>query len=262
MSRNRHVARWIALGAAGALVLGTVTLAQGSSGRSGLRGQPTSTVQWAGPITLTGDQRAVLSASNVSSTARQVGMKLFDQAGKVLAQGRPTIPPGESRSIIAILIGLRAPEATRGPAAAGAVRARIAFVGGDPDRPVIVGGISVQDTPSSPTSIVDGTSNTILFGESFTQLVHSTQGDSARVMVANLGRSAASFTAIAVDAKGNSIARKSLRQIAPGAVGTANFLMGDGSVRFVVNSVGGTLYDATTQFASANLLLPYIEQDN
>jgi hypothetical protein len=217
-------------------------------------------VEFAGPVTVTGGQRTVLWATNVSRTARQVGMRLFDQAGKVIAQGRPTIPPGESRSIIAILIGLRPPDANRGPAAFGAVRARIAFVGGNPDRPVIVGGVYVQDSPSSPTKITDGMSNTIMFGESYTQVVHSTQGDTARVMVANLGRSAASFTVMVVDEKGNSIAKKALRQIAPGAIGGVQVAMGDGSVRFVVDSLGGTLYDATTQFDSASYLLPYIEQ--
>ena len=87
MSRKRHVGRWVALGAATALILGTVTLAQGS-GRTGSRGSTTSKVEFAGPVTVTGGQRTALWATNVSQTSRQVGMKLFDQAGKVIAQMR------------------------------------------------------------------------------------------------------------------------------------------------------------------------------
>lgn len=262
MGPNHRVSRWIVLGAAGTLVLGTVSLAQGSNGSGPGGTAARSVVALAGPVAVTEGQRTVLWATNIGGTARQVGMKLFDQSGRILAQARPTIAPGGSRSIIAILIGLAQSDANRGPAAVGAVRARIAFLEGDPDQPIVVGGIYVQDGPSGASGFIDGTSNTIMFGEASTQVVHSTQGDSARVMVANLGRSAASFTAVAMDEKGNAVAKKSLRQIAPGGIGTATFAMGDGSVRFVVDGPRGAPYDASTQLDSAAYLLPYIEQQN
>ena len=240
------------LGIVAALVFGTVSLAQGSDGAPN-GGRTTRTVTYAGPITLARGQRAVLWVANVSAAARSAGMQLLDGDGKVLEQATRTIPAGHGSSIIAILIGLRAQ--------AGTVRARVTSAADASGAPFVIGSLYAQADPTSPSRLVDGTSNTILIGLSSTPIVHATKGDTGRVLVANMASAARTFTVTAFDGTGRRLGQKTIGSLASGATGSVSFLFGDGSVRFVVDGTSNTRYAARAELTSTRSLLPFIEQE-
>lgn len=196
--RPNHVRLGAAFAVAVVLSVTSVVAAKGPSDRGFEDG--VTTLAEVGPLATDSGQRAVLAATNLTSSARQLTMTLIDEDGTAVAQRLAKVRPGATA-----LLGVAFDP--------NFVRGRIV---GLPSSPVILTSLMVVDDGGHTVAHVANVtgSNTWTGPVAFAPIRTST-GDLLRIAVTNLGSSTGSFTVTLRRPDGSVVTTETIEDVAP-----------------------------------------------